>query len=286
MRTLVIAFCAVFALASLASAAIPSLWAFNAGGPWAADLSYTVALDPFAFTGAAYPSGSSQTLMDADYLPATSTLYISCGYPGQENWWYQNTIAVYQDGPGGLQFVSSSNADMGNYHWLAGIEYLDGSLYAIAYTDFDGDRVFLKIDNPGTASQTVSQIGPSLGSSADIGIPFALCADGLAGLFAGFGQELYRIDSATGNATLLHYYPPADLNGGLFEGITMTQGRLFGLTTQGDFYEIDLDTYGATHLGDLDNRTWTGLVAIPEPSAFITIAAGITASLIPRKRTS
>ncbi len=92
---------------------------------------------------------------------------------------------------------------MDGYCWVAGIEYIDGSLYAIATTDkYTGDNTLIRIDSPATPSQTATQIGPYLGKTEDMGLPFALCTDGADGLYAAFEENLYHIDIATGTPTL------------------------------------------------------------------------------------
>ena len=175
MKTLAFALCVCVSLLSfLSPASEPSLWAFDVGAMWSpappGALSLVVGVDPFGTGAAAFPPGWNY-LMDASYDTSNSILYVSGGFSTGPAWWYQNTIGVFSGGPGGLEFVSSSNAGMGGedgYHWLGGIAHMDGSLYAVGFIGFDEGDVLLRIDDPGTAGQTVTQVGPVF---PDIGAP-------------------------------------------------------------------------------------------------------------------
>ena len=288
MRTLLFAFCALFALASVAFADGPSLWAFDVGFMWGShEDSYLITPDPFAQRDAAYPSGGPLILESAAYDISSATLYTSGGFT--PNWYSQNTISVFTGSPGGLALVSSSNAGMGIYNWLGGMECVDGGLYAIGYRNFEQGNVLLKIDNPGTASQTVTQVGLGLGDTGEMGAPFALSRDGQGGLFGSFGSfgtDLYRIDIETGEASFLRSYSGDDFDG-VFEGLSFMQGSLFAMTTYGKLFEIDLGSYEIVELGELEDTSssiWTGLVTVPEPSTLVMVSGGMLLALIARKR--
>jgi len=258
--------CCVLTLATHASE--PVLWALDLGPNAGLGVSETMSLDPLAVSPAVYPDGLD-FLMDASYDTSTSLLYVTGGYP-EEPWWYQNTVHVYSGGPGGLAFVSSSNAGMDNYHWPAGIAYLDGSLYAVAYTGYYEDNVLVRIDSPGTVAQTVTQIGGVLGATNDMGTPFNLCPDGQGALFSMFTPEatestLYRLDPVTGAATVLRTYSGGIFQGSI-EGLTVAGDSLYGINSDGDLWRFDLSAYEATFLGSTGFGAWTALVTIPEPS--------------------
>lgn len=290
MRRGIATLCLCLGLLPSSLASEPSLWAFNSGELWSgSDLSHVIALDPFASFTASYPPGQT-VLEDASYCPASSTLFVSGGDPGHEPWWYQNTISIYVGGPHGLEFVSSSNAGMGDeetgYHWLGGIAYTGDALYAIAYTGYEMDNVLLRIENPGTASQTVTQIGEPLGTTSEMGPPFGLCPDGQGGLFGVLGETagssptggstLYRIDTTAATATPLQFYSDVQL-----EGLALSQGNLYALSRDGDVWQIDTDTYSHTVVGTLPYSAfpWTGLTIVPEPTVLALAALSLAAVL-------
>ena len=286
-------FASLLCLMPLAHASEPPLWAFDVGPAWGEGVSVTVSLDPFSTNAATFPPGWNY-LMDASYDLSTSLLYVSGGFSTAPSWWYQNTIAIYSGGPGGLEFISSSNAGMGGddgYHWLGGIALMDESLYAVGWIGFDEGNVLLRIDNPGTAGQTVTQVGPAFGNP---GIPFNLCPDGRGSLFSMFRPAssdettLYRIDPTTGSLTALHTYPNTLIDG-YVEGLTLSGNSLYGATTNwGRLIRFDLDTYEGTVLGELGlSELWTGLVTIPEPSMMTALGLGFLIIIVGvRMRTS
>ena len=289
MKALAFTLCAcAFLLSTLAYASEPSLWAFNVGPVWdGQSLGLLIDPDPFSTSPGAYPPGWNY-LMDASYDMSNSILYVSGTLSTSPAWWYQNTIGVFSGGPGGLQYVSSSNAGMGGsdgYHWLGGIALLDGSLYAVGYVGFHDGNVVLRIDDPGTASQTVTQVGPVF---ADIGIPFNLCTDGQGSLLSIYralsGEStLYRIDPSTGGLTGLHTYPDSLINGAI-EGLTLCGDSLYGFNTDGRFFRFDLQTYEATVLGELgQSDLWTGLVTIPEPSTISALGLALVVGVLWRR---
>jgi len=276
MKTLAFALyaCALL-VTTLACAFEPSLWAFDAGPIWEDGVSAIVAPDPFSIGAASFPPGWNY-LMDASYDISGSLLYVSGGITAPTPW-TQHTIGIYAGGPGHLEYVSSSDAGMGGadgYTWLGGIALLNESLYAVCYED---DRkttvVLLRIDDPGTAGQTVTQIGPLQGDMWSPGTPFNLCIDGQGSLLSVFRSEssdestLYRIDPESASVTALHTYPNSLVDGWV-EGLTLSGDSLYGVTTYGgQLIRFDLDTYEGTVLGTLAPTTlWTGLVTIPEPS--------------------
>lgn len=284
MRTAIVVFCTCCALTPLATASSVSLWAFQyEGGP-----SETIALDPFSTTTAAACYTYDLGLADASYDPSAGHLYVSGGGYEDPVWYCENTIYVYSGGPGGLGLVSYSNAGMEDpapgYHWLGGIEYIGGSLYAVGYTGYHIDNVLLRIDNPGTVAQTVTQIGSPLGPTDDMGTPFNLCRDGQGGLFSIFTADdtvtLYRIDTTTGVATTSHSWPyslfaPGSALGA-FEGLTLLGDSLYGVMSLGRLWQIDLNTYEPTLLGELEpTDLWTGLTVIPEPSTLGLLALAL-----------
>jgi hypothetical protein len=276
---------AICALTLTAHASEPVLWALDLGPNAGLGVSEAISLDPLAVSPAVYPDGLD-FLMDASYDTSSSLLYVTGGYT-DEPWWYQNTVHVYSGGPDGLVFLSASNAGMDNYHWPAGIAYLDGSLYAVAYTGFFEDNVLVRIDSPGTAAQTVTRIGVVLGATNDMGTPLNLCPDGRGALLSMFTPEatetvLYRLDPVTGAATILHTYSGGIFQGSI-EGLTIAGNSLYGINTDGDLWRFDLSTYEPTFLGTTGVGAWTGLVTIPEPSTLGALGLGL-ALLVARLR--
>ena len=178
---------------------------------------------------------------------------------------------------------------MGNHHWLGGIEYLDGSLYAIGYEDFEGDVFLIRIDNPGTPSQTVTQIGDTFGDVSDFGQPFALCSDGKGNLL-GFTAKwlpheyLYSFDPVTGEATLLREYTAGIDAFGKIEGLDHIGGKLYAMSVEGTVYELDGTTYDLTEIGTLPEGCWTALVAVPEPGVALMMLGGVAALVMRRRR--
>lgn len=175
------------------------------------------------------------------------------------------------------------------YHWLAGIAHMDDALYAIGYTGFHEDNVLLRIDNPGTSSQSVAQVGPALGTTNSLGIPFNLCTDGQGSLLSVFrptdsdDSTLYQIDPATGALTALHSYPDSVVDG-YIEGLTRCCDDLYGMNTDGRVYRFDAQTYEATMLGVLPSSTWTGLVTIPEPCTVGALGLALVSCVMRRRR--
>ena len=288
---LLIAVCSVVAPA-LAGAMMPELWAIDAGPQWAQNDSYIIQTDPFASISVGHPVDSLEIVFDAAYVPSLGMLYLAGNGPDDEAW-YESTIALYSGAPGSMTEVSYSNAGMDGFNWAAGIEYLDGSIYAIGLTQVSSGDVFLiRIDNPGTASQTVTQIGDYLGNMDDIGVPFALTSGPNGMLIGGLGANggssgtanLFRIDPTTGDAQLLHAYGDDDLDSSVFEGLAYSSGVLYGLTTNGTLYEIDVESYGVTELATMGDQVWTALVAVPEPGTILLMLGGVVALVMRRKR--
>ncbi len=288
MRTAAFAVVILFLTIGVASAATQDLWAIDAGTIWGFGLSSTVGLDPFSTNAVDYPSSLLDTVEDAAYIPSTSTLYLSGNGPDNTQWHEQNTIAVYNGGPAGVSLTSYSNQGMAGYNWLGGIEYLDGSLYAVGYEDLLGDVFLIRVDNPGTPSQMVTQVGDYFGDADSFGIPYALCSDSSGSLIGAFtplssqdGESyLYSIDPLTGVASLLHTYPEDALDSSKIEGLDRFGDKLYALTTDGMLYEIDETTYEPTELGSVPSSCWTALVAIPEPSSLILLGSGISVLLV------
>ncbi|MBN1916710.1 MAG: PEP-CTERM sorting domain-containing protein [Verrucomicrobia bacterium] len=284
-----------FLLSTLAYASEPSLWAFNEGPVWD-EQSLGLLIDPYPFSTSpgAYPPGWNY-LIDASYDMSSSILYVSGTLSTSPAWWYQNTIGVFSGGAGGLDYVSSSNAGMGDddgYHWLGGIALMDDCLYAISYIGYAEGNVLLRIDSPGTAAQAVTQIGPVLGDTDSLGIPFNLCTDGHGALLSFLrpssisgapDSTLYRIDPVTGGLTALHSYPDSLIDG-YIEGLTRCGEDLYGVNTDGRLFRFDLQTYEATVLGDLgQSDLWTGLVTIPEPSTISVLGLALVAGVLWRR---
>ena len=289
MRTLTILGAVLSLALAASSASAAQLWAFDAASGFGGyDYAYTFDPDGAGYVAAAFPTGEFEGVWGAAYDAAASTLYISGTY--ETPYWFSSAIAIYQGGPGGLSLVSASAAGLEDIYWAAGIEYLNGSLYGIGMDAFGtGNNLFVRIDNPGTASQTATQIGADLGSAADMGTPFGLCSDGQGGMFASFRSssggdshtDLYLIDVATGAPTLLRSWLDSELDpgSGAIESLEFTEGRLFGLMSSGDVFEIDTATYDLTHLLELPSSTWTALVAIPEPGTILLMLGGLVALL-------
>ena len=288
MRTTLLAAIIFIFISGMASAA--TLWAIDAGD-WANENSCLVDTSPFACTALAYPTGGLMTVQDGAYDASTSTLYLSGGGPDNYSWWEQNTIAVYTGNPDATTLVSYSNEGMGTsstgYCWLAGIEYVGDSLYAIGSIGLNGDNFLIRINNPGTASQTVTQIGDYLGASNSMGVPHGLCRDGSGGLIGVFiGSQynhLYSIDPLTGNSSLLHSYFAGQVQVS-FEALAYADQTLYGLGINGRLFEIDQSTYELTELGSLPSSTWTCLVAVPEPGTIVMMLGGIAALVMRLRR--
>lgn len=272
----------------------PSLW-YSAGPSGPADAleprALTIELDPFSTHGAAYPY-SQMYFQSASYDPSSSRLYVG---GGGSDWSVQNKVYVYSGGPDGVELLSSSDAGMGDIgperDWLGGIEYMNGSLYAVRYRSGlpgGSENIILRIDNPGTADQTVTQIGASLGSVYEIGMVRALCRDGQGGLYMMSGYyapttTLYRINTTTGSATGLHTFASGTFPG-LIEGLAFSGGRLYGLTEGGSLYQIDLNTYDAILVGELGGSYgWEDITAIPEPG-MLALAAVAAVAFLSRRR--
>jgi hypothetical protein len=99
-------------------------------------------------------------------------------------------------------------------------------------------------------------------------------------------STLYRIDPATGSMTSLHTYSATEV-AGYIEGLTLSGGSLYGLTTEGKLYRFDLQAFDATYLGDIDiigYGVWTGLVTIPEPSVFVGAGLALLVAVSWRRR--
>ncbi len=283
----------IFVLATgVASAASVQLWAIDAGD-WGNEESYLIDTDPLTYNSVNYPTGGVDTAVGAAYDPSTSTLYLSGWGPNNHNWEEQNTIAIYTGGPGNATFVSSSDQGMGNpangYNWLAGIEYLDGSLYAIGYKGYHQGNFLIRIDNPGTISQVVTQIGDDLGDTTTMGIPFAMCRDGQGGLIGSYRTDdpqltnLYNIDPYTGSTTLLHSYGATEIYS-VFEGLAYAQGDLYGILPGDTLYKINLATYELTEVGNIPAGTWLALVTVPEPGIVVMMLGGVAAFAFRRRR--
>ncbi len=257
--------CCALTLATHASE--PVLWAFDMGPGGGLGVTETICLDPLASFSAEFPPGRD-VMQDASYDVTSSLLYVTGGNEG-ELWYYQNTVFVYSGGPEGLTFVSSSNAGMDDYHWPGGITLLGDSLYAVAFTGYFEDNVLIRIDNPGTAAQTVTQIGPALGATEDMGVPYNLCPDGQGALLSMFRpapteRTLYRLDPATGVATPLHTYS-LEIGEGTIEALALLDDDLYGINMDGDLWRLDLDTYDPTFLGTIGFGVWIGLVPLHAP---------------------
>jgi hypothetical protein len=283
----------LFAFAMIAYGSEPSPWVFNSGDKWSPpEKSYLINPSTFTLTQAVYPSNGLFATWDAAYSSSTSTLYVSGGMLSP--YWYSSAIAVYNGTPESLTFVSLSDVGMDGCYWLAGIEYIENKLYGICQTDVyprDGRNFLIEISNPGTPSQTVNQIGPYMGAIGEMGYGYALCKDGHGRLYGSFAniqtgpghQKLYSIDISTGNAVLLHSYPYDYFDGSL-DGLTMIQDNLYGITHRGSLYQIDLDTYQTTLIGNLDYSIWTALVTVPEPSTILIAISGIALFLRRKSR--
>jgi len=288
----VLCVCALL-LSTFALASQPSLWAFNVGPGWDGQgLGLIICPDPFSTSPGAYPPGWNY-LMDASYDVSRCLLYVSGGITTPSPW-TQHTIGIYAGGPGDLDYVSSSDTGMGGmngYSWLGGIALLNESLYAVCYQDSRRTTVvLLRIDDPGTAGQTVTQIGPLQGDMWSPGTPFNLCSDGQGSLFSVFRSwssnesTLYRIDPGSASVTALHTYPDSLIDGWV-EGLTLSGDSLYGVTTYGgQLIRFDLDTYEGTVMGVLWQSTlWTGLVTIPEPSAVGAVGLALVVGVLWRR---
>jgi hypothetical protein len=266
------------ALIPKVNAGEPYLWAINWG---MMDLSYIIDPATSNMNAAAYPPGGLAETWDAAYVPSTSTLYLCGRLPDS----HSCAIAVYHGGPEGLVLTSVSNSGLFEGDWFRGLGFIDGSLYGVTQSAWQEEPpprhdFLIRIDNPGTSYQTATQIGPDLGSI--IGYVNSLCSDGHGSLIGSFSQSpwgdgaqyLYKINISTGNVILLHSYP-SDFFEYQLEGITMIGETLYGMTIDGKIYSINRNTYDATHLGDLGDFLWTGLVTVPEPSTVPMILFGI-----------
>ena len=284
LRILIVGFLLVTAIPAFPA----SLWSFSTGQLLSgSEESRVISLDPFSFREVAYPR-RMVTLAGAAYDISTNNLYLS-GATSDPSTYTAMEIAIYNGNPDAYSFVSSSDVGLvDEYNWLGGLEYANGSLYSIAGKgSFEGPLALIKIENPGTPSQSVVQIGPDLYTD---GASFALCKNGTGGLYAityhgstsPESMRLLDIDYSTGEKTLLQEYS-LDPLGDRISGLALVDNSLIGCTELGGIVEINRDNFQITEIGNVKAQCMA-MVAIPEPSSILLCSLGASLIFFYRKR--
>jgi len=270
-----------------------SLWSFGIGA-WlpGSEESRVISLDPFSFRAVAYPA-KMNILGGAAYDISSSNLYLSGALKDIGSYLNMNSITIYNGNPDGYSFVSSSDVGLVNeYNWLGGLEYVNGSLYSIAFKGIStrGALALIKIDNPGSPSQSVVQIGPDLYTEDERCSSYALCKNGRGGLYAivfcsqdqNYSMRFLDINYSTGEKTLLEEYS-IDSSINCISGLALVDGRLIGCTEIGRIVEIDRDSFQITEIGNVGHQCYA-MVAIPEPSSVLLCSLGASLIFFYRKR--